>query len=139
MESKTYKVYARMDAMGRILEVNSNAFLLDVDGWTEIDEGDGDKYQHAQGNYLDGGLRDARGVCQYVYEGGVVMQRTQAEMEVDAAALPTYVDPVKERQDVFEGALFELAEMVSMMAMGGTVEPVMATQETVEGGENNVG
>ena len=47
-----YTVYIRTDAAGRIVEINSSAFLADTAGWTAIDEGYGDKYHHAQGNYF---------------------------------------------------------------------------------------
>lgn len=47
MEDK-YTVYVRTDEAGRIIEVNSSAFLADTAGWTAIDEGYGDKY-HAGG------------------------------------------------------------------------------------------
>lgn len=41
------------DASGTIVNINSSAFLEDTSGWTKIDEGAGDKYHHAQNNYLD--------------------------------------------------------------------------------------
>ena len=44
-----YKVYVKTDETDRIISVNSDAFLPDTDGWAQIDEGDGDKYQR---NYL---------------------------------------------------------------------------------------
>ena len=47
-----YIVYVRADEAGRIVEINSSAFLADTAGWTAIDEGYGDKYHHAQGNYF---------------------------------------------------------------------------------------
>ena len=46
-----YKVYVKTDSTGRIVSVNSDAFLPDTAGWTQIDEGEGDKFMHAQGNY----------------------------------------------------------------------------------------
>ena len=33
-----YTVYIRTDAAGRIVEINSSAFLADTAGWTAIDE-----------------------------------------------------------------------------------------------------
>ena len=47
-----YIVYVRADEAERIVEINSSAFLADTAGWTAIDEGYGDKYHHAQGNYF---------------------------------------------------------------------------------------
>lgn len=58
----TYKVYVKTDAGGTITAVNSSAFLSDTTGWTEIDEGTGDRYHHAQGHYLDDPLVDEHGI-----------------------------------------------------------------------------
>lgn len=34
-----FQVYVKVDTEGRILAVNSSAFLPDTDGWVEIDSG----------------------------------------------------------------------------------------------------
>ena len=31
-----YKVLVRVDDAGRVVEINSNAFITDMDGWTEV-------------------------------------------------------------------------------------------------------
>lgn len=87
-EMQPYGVYLKTDAEGRITAINSSTFLLDTDGWTLIDTGVGDKYHHAQGNYLDKPLMDERGVLRYKLDGGKVAERTQAEMDAD------YTQPV---------------------------------------------
>ena len=46
-----YIVYVQTDEAGRITAVNSSAFV-DLDWGTEIDQGFGDQYHHAQGNYF---------------------------------------------------------------------------------------
>ena len=51
------KVYVKTDEQGRIVAINSEIFLEEVSGWIEVDEGEGDQYAHAQGHYLDKGLR----------------------------------------------------------------------------------
>lgn len=66
----TYKVYVKTNADGIITAVNSSAFLSDTTGWTEIDEGTGDRYHHAQGHYLDNPLVDERGIYNYMLIGG---------------------------------------------------------------------
>lgn len=78
-----YGVYVRTDDAGRVTAINSDAFLLDTDGWTKIDEGYGDRCHHAQGNYLPGPLWDDRGVCRYKLVDGKAVERTQAEMDAD--------------------------------------------------------
>lgn len=49
-----YSVYVTVRDDGAIMAVNSDGFLADVTGWTKIDEGSGDRFHHAQGNYLPG-------------------------------------------------------------------------------------
>lgn len=76
-----YKVYAKVAEDGRVLDVNSDAFLPDLTGWVEIDQGNGDKYHHAQGNYLPGPLIDWRGLSLYKLDGGHIIPRTAEEIE----------------------------------------------------------
>ena len=87
----TYTVYAQLDAQERITAVNSSAFLAAPvpEGWVQIDEGAGDKYHHAQGNYFAAPLYDERGVCRYAHVPDAAdgaqkwRERTQAEMDAD--------------------------------------------------------
>ena len=45
------RVFIKTDSQDRITAVNSEIFISDLSGWTEIDSGDGDRFVHAQGNY----------------------------------------------------------------------------------------
>lgn len=83
-----HKVYVKTDNAGRVLAINSDAFLPSLDGWTQIDEGYGDKYHHAQGNYFLLPIRDERGICRYKLVDGMPEERTVAEMDSD------YIPPV---------------------------------------------
>lgn len=83
-----YGVYIKTDEENRITAINSSAFLPDTDGWTKIDEGYGDKYHHAQGNYFDKPLLDERGIYRYKLVDGKPVERTQEEMDADYAARP---------------------------------------------------
>lgn len=78
-----YRVFVKRDESGRVIAINSDAFIGDVSGWEQIDEGEGDKYHHAQGNYLPLPIRDARGVCRYKLANGAVVERTAEEMDAD--------------------------------------------------------
>ena len=75
----TYKVYVKTNADGIITAINSSDFLSDITGWTEIDEGEGDKYHHAQNNYLSAGLMDENGIFNYKLVDGKLMLRTAEE------------------------------------------------------------
>ena len=106
-----YEVYVSVDPAGRIYAVNSSAFIFDTKGWVRIDEGYGDRYHHAQGNYLPGPLMDERGILHYKLEDGKPVERTQEEMAAD------YVPPVpaptaEDRMTDIEMALIELAAML---------------------------
>lgn len=83
-----YKVYVKTDDTGRIVLVNSDAFLPDTKDWTQIDEGDGDSFHHAQGNYLPKPLMTMQSIYQYKLVGGKVVERTAAEIAADIAAIP---------------------------------------------------
>ncbi|MGN0763280.1 MAG: hypothetical protein ACI4MK_07820 [Aristaeellaceae bacterium] len=101
-----YLVYIRADDAGRVVDINSSAFVQDTDGWVEIDSGFGDRYHHAQGNYLSGPITDARGVFRYKLEDGAIVERTQEEMDGDWAAMYEEATPtVEERIDLLEEAL----------------------------------
>lgn len=69
-----YSVYVKTDAYGNIVEVNSSAFLSDTTGWTKIDEGEGDKYHHAQNHYLTEPIADAYGRTNFILIGGKVVE-----------------------------------------------------------------
>lgn len=117
---KTYKVYARVDAKGRILAINSDAFLPDTSGWTLIDEGTGDRYHHAQGNYL-GPVMNESGVPMFKLVDGVIMRRTVPEM--DAETEPEDDSPtMEERIAALEAAGLErdaaLMELAAMLTGG---------------------
>ena len=88
MEMKPYIVYVKLDDANRITAINSSEFLSNLDGWTEIDRGYGDKYHHAQGNYFDEPIIDDRGVYRYKLADGKPVERSQQEMDADYAARP---------------------------------------------------
>ena len=83
-----YKVYAKTDSAGRIISINSDAFLSDTDGWTQIDEGEGDKFMHAQGNYFPQPIMTTEGVYRYKLSDGKAVERTAEEIQADIDAIP---------------------------------------------------
>lgn len=83
-----YKVYVKTDETGRIVSINSDAFLPDTDGWTQIDEGEGDKFHHAQGNYLPKSIMTDQGIYQYKLVNGKVTERTAEEIQAEIDAIP---------------------------------------------------
>ena len=110
-EMQPYGVYVKTDETGRIITINSDAFLPDTDGWVLIDEGHGDRYHHAQGNYFDKPIMDERGILRYKLEDGKPVERTQEEMDADYTP-PAPAPTAEERMTEIEMALIELAAML---------------------------
>lgn len=75
-----YKVYVSL-SNGYITSINSDIFLSqeEMDSMTEIDKGQGDKYAHAQSQYLEKGLVDEHGRYNYKYVEGKVIEVAEAE------------------------------------------------------------
>ena len=79
MEENISKIYVKTDISGNITAINSFDFISDVTDWTLIDEGTGDKYHHAQNNYLDKPLTDANGIYNYKLVDGRIIERTKED------------------------------------------------------------
>ena len=92
--TESYRVFVHTDESGRIIDINSDAFLAETAGWTQIDEGVGDKFHHAQGNCLPGPKYDERGIPRYKLVDGKAQERTQEE--IDADYTPPEVEPTAE-------------------------------------------
>lgn len=84
MEIIKSKVYVQTDTQGRIIRCEGGYTTpADLTGWTQIDEGVGDRYNLAQSNYFPGGLFTTDGIPRYKLQVGVPMERTQAELDTD--------------------------------------------------------
>lgn len=95
MEEFKYKIYTKTDKNNCIIGVESDLTLEDTSGYIQIDEGIGDKYSHAQGNYLDKGLMDSNGKYNYKYVNNEVVELTDEEKE---NLFPTPVKQPTEQQ-----------------------------------------
>lgn len=83
------KVYIQVDSDGRILRCEGGYTTpVDLAGWQEIDEGNGDRYNLCQSHYFDGGLYTMDGIPRYRWGGSMAVLRTEEEMEADRAAIP---------------------------------------------------
>lgn len=80
-EENKISVYIKTDSNSNITDINSDVFINDTDGWIKIDEGIGDKYTHAQGNYLSNGLTTENGIYRYKYIDNKVVEKTVEEIE----------------------------------------------------------
>lgn len=87
-----YKVYVSLQD-GYITSINSEIFLSqeEMDSMTEIDKGQGDKYAHAQSQYLEKGLIDEQGRYNYKYLEGKVIEVAEGDKPTieEPKAVPT--------------------------------------------------
>lgn len=72
-------VYIRIDRQYHIIEINSDRFITDKTGWVKIDEGFGDKYNHAQSNYFNKPLMDEYGRYNYAVVDGRIVEIPDAQ------------------------------------------------------------
>lgn len=102
------RVYIKTDEKNRVTAINSEIFISDFSGWVEIDSGDGDRFVHAQGNYLPKSVIDDNGIYRYKYVNGEISERSADEM---AADMPEDT-PVPPSNAELAAAIAELAEVI---------------------------
>ena len=109
-----YKVYVSLQD-GYITSINSEIFLSqeEIQTMTEIDQGKGDKYAHAQGLYLEKGLVDEHGRYNYKYVDSKVVEVAEAEK-------PTIKEPEQQAtaQDKIEAQVMYTAMMTDTLLEG---------------------
>ena len=78
-----YKVYVSLQD-GYITFINSDIFLSEeeVSTMTEIDRGQGNKYAHAQSQYLEKGLIDEHGRYNYKFVEGKVIEVAEKDKPI---------------------------------------------------------
>lgn len=86
-----YKVYVRTDSGGIITDINSSAFISG-DGWTEVDCGEGDRFHHAQGNYLERGLTGDDGIYNYKLVDSIPVLRSDDEKAPERARVSVAIE-----------------------------------------------
>ena len=105
---ENYIVYVKTNTRGYIVSINSSAFLTDTSEWTRIDEGSGDKYHHAQGNYLPGPLMTVGGAYRYKLVNGKPVECTSEEIqEQEEANKPLQTPSLDDRVTGLEEAATE--------------------------------
>lgn len=75
-----YKVYVSLQD-GYITSINSEIFLSEeeISTMTKIDQGQGDRYAHAQSQYLDKELVDEQGRYNYKFLEGKIVEVAEGE------------------------------------------------------------
>jgi len=70
-------VYIRVNKQNEIIEVGSNVFIENFDNWIFVDEGFGDKYAHAQNQYLEKPIIDDNGIYNYIFKNNKITEKTK--------------------------------------------------------------
>lgn len=99
MDQEKIFVYAKTDAFNRIISVNSSEFVS-PDWGEQIDEGYGDPYLHAQGNYFPKPIYTQDGFPRYKLENGVPVERTQEELDADRLPVAKAAKIAKSKADL---------------------------------------
>lgn len=87
MEIKS-KVYVKTDKRDLIIRCEGGYTTpADLTGWTQIDEGVGDRFNLCQSNYFFGGLYTQDGIPRYKLQDGKALERTEDEIQADRAAI----------------------------------------------------
>lgn len=105
-----YIVCVKVDEQNRVVSINSSAFVSDMTGWEQIDTGTGDRFHHAQGNYLPLPLMTEQGAYRYKLVNGKPTERSAEELAADITALqPAPSD--SDRIAALEAAMLALMEV----------------------------
>lgn len=106
-----HKVYVSLQD-GYITSINSEIFLSqeEIQAMTEIDQGQGDKYAHAQSQYLEKGLVDEHGRYNYKFVEGKIVEVAEGEK-------PTIKEPEQQAttQDKIEAQVMYTAMMTDTL------------------------
>lgn len=109
IEVPPIKVYVKLDENKVIKEIGSSNFIQDLKGFIKLDEGYGDKYSQAQGNYLEKGLIDEKGRYNYKYDKSLI-ELTEEEKNILFPVVPP-VPTLEERTKATEDTLLMLIDM----------------------------
>lgn len=114
MEENTIKVYIKTNENNIITDINSSIFLNSIEGYIQIDEGSGDKYAHAQCNYLEKSLFDESNRFNYKFEDGKILELT--EEEKNTLFPKTEVSAHSKQEDINSSLLKENANIRLQLA-----------------------
>lgn len=103
------KVYVKTDERNRITRCEGGYTTpTDLTGWTQIDEGYGDRYNLCQSNYFDDGICTEDGIPRYKLVDGKPVERTEEEIAADRAAMPAPMPTQEDRLSALEGAMLSM-------------------------------
>ena len=107
-----YKVYVKLNEDKCITLIDSEIFLTneEIQTMTEIDKGQGDKYAHAQSQYLEKGLIDEHGRYNYKYVEGKVVEVAEGDkLTIEEKTVPT------EQQKINAQLMLQIAQLKAQL------------------------
>lgn len=108
-----YKVYVKLNEDKCITLINSEIFLSneEMQAMTNIDEGEGDKYAHAQSQYLEKGLIDKYGRYNYKFVEGKLVEVSEVDKPTieEPKAVPT------EQQKINAQLMLQIAQLKAQL------------------------
>lgn len=72
---RNVEVYIKINDKDEIIDIASSIFIDKDDSYIKIDEGDGDKYVHAQNLYLEKPIVNNNGEYNFVYKNGKIQEK----------------------------------------------------------------
>ena len=109
-----FSVYVKLDENGRIIDINSSLFLKDPSGWVEVAQGVGDRFQHAQGNYLPKPIFNM-GIPAYKMEMGEIKERSAEEILADIK--PPEKTEIEKRIETIEKTVKVISDLLAKLGM----------------------
>lgn len=109
-----FSVFVKIDESGRIIDINSSWFLKDLSGWVEVARGVGDRFQHAQGNYLPKPIFNM-GIPVYRMEMGEIKERSEEEIRADIKA-PEKTE-IEKRIETIEKSVKVISDLLAKLGM----------------------
>ena len=109
-----YSVYVKLDENGCIIDINSSLFLKDPSGWVEVARGAGDRFQHAQGNFLPKALY-SMGIPVYKMEMGEIKERSAEEIRADIK--PAEKTEIEKRIETIEKSVKVISDLLAKLGM----------------------
>ena len=114
-EMNPYIVYVKPNSSGYITAVNSSAFLSNTTEWVEIDQGYGDKYHHAQGNYFEKPILNMSGAYYYKLVNDKVIECTAEEIKAQETAIAAQSQSKPSQLDIIEAQVTYTALMTDTL------------------------
>lgn len=133
---ETSKVYVKADEFGLIVTCNGGYTTpSNLDGWTQIDEGTGDRYNLCQSHYFQNGLYTEDGIPCYKLVDGKPVKRTAEEIQADRDTLP-YREPSPDISAIFRFAQMQAQNIPDEQALSVPTLYDEWRPDTKYGGEN---